>query len=186
MRIAVAGPQSRGYTVIEILVALAIVGLLAAIAVSSYSSYIVRGQRSAAKAALVRLAQGMERYYTACGSYSTANVPANCTGAAPIVNYPLTPLAGSTCVAVSPAAPGNATYCITGTATASQSNGPPTSQFLLTATPCAEMGACPAPANNSFDDAQCGPLTLDNAGNRGAANNTAATNPGLVAQCWQL
>jgi type IV pilus assembly protein PilE len=181
-------------SMVEVIVALAIVGLLSAIAASSYSSYIVRGQRSAAKAALLQLAQAMERYYTACGSYSNAagNLPASCTGSTSTVNYPLTAIAGSTCDAVSPPAPANATYCISGTAptaggTGGGTGGAAASTYLLTATPCGDSTVtCPAPANASFQDSQCDALTLDNAGNKGADNYNTATNQGLVAQCWQM
>ena len=156
--------RQGGMSVIELIVVLLIIGILAAIGISSYSNYIVRGQRAAAKATLMQTGQAMERYYTACGSYSSQT----CTA----VNYPL---AGNPCAAMAPMAPSSASYCVTGVATAQT--------YLLSATPCGDSGACPLPANNSFQDPQCDVLTLDNTGTKGAAGSPA--NQALVAQCWQ-
>lgn len=60
---------SRGFTLMELLIALAIVGLLAAVAIPNYQAYVKKGQRSEAQAALTELAQYMQRHYTNSGSY---------------------------------------------------------------------------------------------------------------------
>lgn len=65
---------SRGFTLIEILVALAILAILASVAIPSYQVYILKGHRSTAKAVLMETAQFMERYYTANNSYVGASV----------------------------------------------------------------------------------------------------------------
>jgi type IV pilus assembly protein PilE len=153
---------ARGFTLIELMVTLAILGVLTAIAIPSYSAYIVRGQRANAKAALLQTAQAMERYYTVNGSYSAG------------AGAPLPAVSGTaSCVAVAPSDGTPPTYCVSLAATAST--------FLLSATPCGDGGAgCPANANNSFIDADCNVLTLDNTGIKGVtAANLAA------APCWQ-
>ena len=59
--------MNRGFTLVELLVAIMIVGILSAVAVSSYQDYTLRAQRADAKAVLLQLASLLERNYTASG-----------------------------------------------------------------------------------------------------------------------
>jgi type IV pilus assembly protein PilE len=69
--------SSRGFTLIEIMIVIAIIAILTAIAVPSYSSYIQRGARAEAKSALLLAAQAIERFHTDNGTYVGASIAAN-------------------------------------------------------------------------------------------------------------
>ena len=87
-----------GFTIVEILVVVSIIGLLAAIVYPSYSSYIVKSRVAEATSALADLRYKSERFYQATRSYvkqtkpggMVCGVPAadthyfsfNCTGSA--------------------------------------------------------------------------------------------------------
>lgn len=61
---------SRGFTLIEVMVVVAIIGILASIAYPSYTEYVRRGQRAKAQTALMEAAQYMQRYYAANNAYN--------------------------------------------------------------------------------------------------------------------
>ena len=63
---------SRGFTLIELMIVVAIVGILSAIAYPSYTEYIRRGHRGEARTGLLQAAQWMERAATATGTYPLA------------------------------------------------------------------------------------------------------------------
>lgn len=56
--------KNRGFTLIELMIVVAIVGILAAIAYPSYTEYVKRTQRSAIATLLSEQTQILERYYS--------------------------------------------------------------------------------------------------------------------------
>lgn len=69
--------KERGFTLIESLIVVALIAVLAAIALPNYAQYVMRSHRAHARAALLKLAQWMEREATVGGAYPlTSNVPA--------------------------------------------------------------------------------------------------------------
>jgi type IV pilus assembly protein PilE len=66
---------SRGFTLIELMIVVAIVGILSSIAYSSYQSSVAKSRRQAAQGCLMELAQYMERHYTSNMSYASATLP---------------------------------------------------------------------------------------------------------------
>ena len=61
--------RSRGFTLIEAMIVLAIVAILAAISYPSYLDFMRKGWRTEARSALVQQMQQQERNYTLSGQY---------------------------------------------------------------------------------------------------------------------
>ncbi|GMR17353.1 MAG: type IV pilin protein [Gammaproteobacteria bacterium] len=62
---------SRGVTLIELLIVVAIVGILAAIAYPNYRDYVARAKRNEARSALLQIATNQERFYLQNNTYTT-------------------------------------------------------------------------------------------------------------------
>lgn len=62
--------RSRGFSLTELIVTVAVVAILAAVAIPSYRQYVMRASRADATAALLRLASNQERFYLANNTYA--------------------------------------------------------------------------------------------------------------------
>jgi type IV pilus assembly protein PilE len=82
------GSNKRGFTLIEVMIVVAIIGILAAIAFPSYQEYIARGKRAEARSELVKADGWLERYYTEFNRYSDTSGNANAAFNARFGNVP--------------------------------------------------------------------------------------------------
>jgi type IV pilus assembly protein PilE len=126
-----------GFTLIELMIAVVVIAIIAAVGFPSYQEYIRRGKRAEGKAHLMRAAQQMERYYSLNNCYpsNTANCGSAATSAAALTAVSVNAHSGDSVA--------SSAYNLTVTTTPQA--------YTLTATP-------------TFTDTKCGNLGLSNTG----------------------
>ena len=62
--------QSAGFTLVELMITVAIVGILAAISYSAYTQQMTKSRRATARALLLDVMQHEERWFTANNTYT--------------------------------------------------------------------------------------------------------------------
>lgn len=107
--------RARGFTLIELVITMAIVAILATIAVPAYTDSVRKGKRGQAKTDLAQVAQMMERCYTAANTY-VGCVPGNVLPAALAVS----PSQGTPAYNLALSAVARTTYTVTATKTGGQ------------------------------------------------------------------
>lgn len=148
----------NGFTLIEVMIAVAIVGILAAIALPSYTSYIARARRADARGQLMQAAQFMQRFYAANDQYAndrqgnsiadSAGVPTNVVP----TNLTKSPADGDQMYALNVAVPSTA------------------DSYTLTMAPF---------AGSSMATDACGSFTLTSTGVRGVTGTKSRD------ECWK-
>lgn len=75
-RLPASGPAAqRGFTLIELMIVVVIVGILASVAYPSYLGHVRKGRRADAQSVMLEAQQYMQRYYAAHNSYKDAALP---------------------------------------------------------------------------------------------------------------
>ena len=107
----------KGFTLIELMIAVVIVGILGTIAVSAYSSQMTKSRRTDARTALLDLAAREEKIFSTTNAYATTPYTLG-YGTATTATFPIT--VGSGYYTVSVTAPTTSTFTATATTTGVQ------------------------------------------------------------------
>lgn len=147
--------RHAGFTLIELMITIVIIGIIAAIAYPNYTRYVMETRRSDGQIALTQIAAVEEKYFTECNTYTT-NIAA--------ARVPPCATAG---LGLSLTSPGG-NYALV--AVADPSTASISTSFLLTATPVGSQLA---------QDTVCGALTLNSVGVK------SQLGPGTGGRCWR-
>lgn len=155
---------NKGFTLVELMVVVAIGTILLAIAVPSYFQYVRQSRRTQAKTALLDLAGREESYYATNGSIYV--------GTATNLGY-----AGFG--AANPVGDGGYYYLTVCVPAAAACGG--LAFATVPAAPSYQLVALPTPGTTQVNDTQCAAFGVDSTGQQTAANSAGAVN---TQYCW--
>jgi type IV pilus assembly protein PilE len=141
----------RGFSLIELMIAVVIVGILAAIALPSYNNYVLRANRTVGKAMIMEIAAKQESYFTDRKRYAADLAQLGYVAAFPVLT------ADSRLVASSSAAIYSVSIMDVDAAG---------SYFLITI----------IPQGRQVKDTKCGTMSLNSRGVKAASGSDGASN----------
>lgn len=167
--------NQQGFTLIELMIVVAVIGILAAVAYPAYTNSILKGRRAQARAALAELVQQQERYMTQRNCYVGFTTNAS-TGVATAV----APSPSSACGGITPTSVPFKTFAGENLANAS---------YILSATTCPDgsggtlsIASCvKAVATPIRQDPAVNVLEMTTSGSKTCTGTASSSNPRL---CW--
>lgn len=119
-----------GFTLLELLVVVAIIGILMSIAIPSYQDYIRKARRGDGKTTLLTTAQAMERFYTENSTYSAATLGTTSTAVGKTttaegyytIGFDSAPTSATICGSTTTTSPSASAFRICATPTGAQAN----------------------------------------------------------------
>ena len=109
--------KHSGFSLIELMIVVVIIGILGSIAVPSYNAYIENGRRAEGKAFALDIASRQERHFTQYSRYASSLTATDASG----LNMGSASSENGTYSAVASVANGNTTYLMTLTPTITDS-----------------------------------------------------------------
>jgi type IV pilus assembly protein PilA len=107
--------QKKGFTLIELMIVIAIIGILAAIAIPQFAAYRVRGFNADAQTHVRNMATAMEAYFSDSQTYNATVTQLASYGYTTVPGVTITPGGAATSYSITAShTAGNHTYTLTG------------------------------------------------------------------------
>lgn len=157
--------NQNGFTIMELMIVVAIVGILASIAYPSYTEHVKKSKRADAKVELLKIAQMQESYFVQNLTYAKDLTSATSSGGLGL-SSPVQTEQGEYTIGMTAKDSGGG--ACTGLA------ADPCTSFTITATPASGSG--------QTNDTACSRFTITNTGKKGTS---ASATSAQIKKCWK-